>query len=168
VIRIPASYSGDRYFDNWSEGLTLLAQVAVVILTAPNHDPGYSLKIYTTISYYVHSLNSSFLQLLCFLTLSIVMPLSRKHCPVYFSKYNISETGFCLRLQVKPTHLYPIDRATPCLRTHIPAPRWGIPAKHGIGNSSIDWAKLSRFYLKTEAESSLRIVVFKNKQDGVF
>jgi hypothetical protein len=28
------------------------------------------------------------------------------------------------------------------------------------GTSSIDWAKLSRFYLKTEAESSFRNVVF--------
>jgi hypothetical protein len=25
-----------------------------------------------------------------------------KHCPVYVSKHSISETGFCLRLQVKP------------------------------------------------------------------
>jgi hypothetical protein len=29
-----------------------------------------------------------------------------------------------------------------------------------IGTSSIDWAQLSRFYLKTEIESSLRNVVF--------
>jgi hypothetical protein len=36
-----------------------------------------------------------------------------------------------------------------------------------IGTSSIDWAQLSRFYLKTETESILRKVVFwKNKQDG--
>jgi hypothetical protein len=35
------------------------------------------------------------------------------HRPVYISKHNVSETGFCLRLQV--------------------------------GNSSIDWAQLSRF-----------------------
>jgi hypothetical protein len=31
-----------------------------------------------------------------------------------------------------------------------------------IGTSSIDWAKLSRFYLKTETETSLRNVVFCN------
>jgi hypothetical protein len=38
-----------------------------------------------------------------------------------------------------------------------------------IGTSSIDWAQLSRFYLKTETETSLRIVVLKYsyKQDGV-
>jgi hypothetical protein len=39
------------------------------------------------------------------------------HRPVYFSKHNVSETGFCLRLQVKPTELGPIDRASPYLRT---------------------------------------------------
>jgi hypothetical protein len=30
--------------------------------------------------------------------------------PVYISKHNFSETGFYLRLQVKPTQLGPIDR----------------------------------------------------------
>jgi hypothetical protein len=29
-----------------------------------------------------------------------------------------------------------------------------------IGSNSIDWAQLSRFYLKTKTESSLRNVVF--------
>jgi hypothetical protein len=32
-----------------------------------------------------------------------------------------------------------------------------------IGTSSIDWAQLSRLYLKTETESNLRNVVFLNK-----
>jgi hypothetical protein len=36
-----------------------------------------------------------------------------------------------------------------------------------IGTSSIDWAQLSRFYLKTETETSMRNVVLKYKQDGV-
>jgi hypothetical protein len=31
-------------------------------------------------------------------------------------KHNVSETGFCLRPQVKPTLLGPIDRASPYLR----------------------------------------------------
>jgi hypothetical protein len=35
--------------------------------------------------------------------------------PVYISKLNVSETGFCLRLQVKRTHLSSIDRA----RTYV-------------------------------------------------
>jgi hypothetical protein len=59
-----------------------------------------------------------------------------KHRPVYFSKHNVSDTGFCLRLQVKPTQLGPIDRASP--------------------------------YLRNDPESSLRNIVLKNKQDGVF
>jgi hypothetical protein len=37
-----------------------------------------------------------------------------------------------------------------------------------MGTSSIDWAQLSKFYLKTGTESSLPNVVLKNKQDGVF
>jgi predicted nucleic acid-binding protein len=36
---------------------------------------------------------------------------------LYLSKHNVSETGFCLRLQVKPTQLGPIDRASSYLRT---------------------------------------------------
>jgi hypothetical protein len=37
-----------------------------------------------------------------------------------------------------------------------------------MGTSSIDWAQLSRFHLKTETESSLRNVVLNKKQnDGV-
>jgi hypothetical protein len=61
-------------------------------------------------------------------------------------KKNVSETGFCLRPQVKPTQLDPIDRASPYLRTFF--------------FSSIYWIQLSRFYLRTETESSLRNVVF--------
>jgi hypothetical protein len=37
-----------------------------------------------------------------------------KHRPIYFSKH-VSETGFCLRLQVKPTQLGPIDSPGPYL-----------------------------------------------------
>jgi hypothetical protein len=37
-----------------------------------------------------------------------------------------------------------------------------------IETSSIDWAQLSSFDPKTEVESSIRNVVLKNKQDGVF
>jgi hypothetical protein len=45
------------------------------------------------------------IQLLCFCTLSIVLLLFKTH--------NVSETGFCLRLQVEPTQLGPVDRASP-------------------------------------------------------
>jgi hypothetical protein len=60
-----------------------------------------------------------------------------------FAKHNVSETGFCLRLQVKPTQFGPIHRASP-----------------EIGTCSIDWVQLSMFYLMTETESSLRNFVF--------
>jgi hypothetical protein len=36
--------------------------------------------------------------------------------PVYISKCNVSETGFCLRLQGKPAQLGPIDRVSPYFR----------------------------------------------------
>jgi hypothetical protein len=39
--------------------------------------------------------------------------LDLKRRPVYLSKHNVLETGFCLHLQVKPTQLGPIDRASP-------------------------------------------------------
>jgi hypothetical protein len=59
-------------------------------------------------------------QILCFRALSIVLSLS-----VYFSKQNVSETRFCLRIQVKPTQLGPVDRANSYLRTPVSVPRWG-------------------------------------------
>jgi hypothetical protein len=45
----------------------------------------------------------------------MVLSLS-KNCPLYFLKHHVSETGFCLRLHVKPTLLGSIDRASPYLR----------------------------------------------------
>jgi hypothetical protein len=62
------------------------------------------------------------------------MFLDTLHRPVYISKHNVSETGFCLRLQVKPTQLGTIDRASPCLPTSVPAPRQGIQAKHSTNH----------------------------------
>jgi hypothetical protein len=38
-----------------------------------------------------------------------------KTAPVYITKHSVSETWFSLRLQVKPTQLGPIDRASPYL-----------------------------------------------------
>jgi hypothetical protein len=57
-----------------------------------------------------------------------------KHRPVYISKHNVSETALCFRHQVKPTQLAPIDRASPYLRTPVPAPRWGIQTKHSTNH----------------------------------
>jgi hypothetical protein len=45
---------------------------------------------------------------------TIVLFLS-KITVLFIFQNNVSETGFCLRLQVKYTQLGPIDRATPCL-----------------------------------------------------
>jgi hypothetical protein len=59
------------------------------------------------------------------------------HRFVFYLKHNISEAGFCPRLQVEPTQLRPIDRASPCLRTQV-----------------------STFHLKTNKGSGLRKAEF--------
>jgi hypothetical protein len=41
-----------------------------------------------------------------------------------YLKQNVSETGFGLRLQLKPTQLGPIDRATSYLQTPAPTQDW--------------------------------------------
>jgi hypothetical protein len=64
------------------------------------------------------------IQILCFWTLSIVQSLSKNIVLLILQNTNVSETGFCLRLQVKPTQFHPIDRVSPYLRT--PKPRWAI------------------------------------------
>jgi hypothetical protein len=63
-----------------------------------------------------------------------IMFLDISHRPVCSTKHNVSETGFCLRLHLKPTQLGPIDRASPYLRTPVPAPRWGIQAKYSTNH----------------------------------
>jgi hypothetical protein len=52
------------------------------------------------------------LHILCSWTLSIVSFLSK-----ILTKNNVSEIGFYIRLQVKPTQLGPIDRASPYLQS---------------------------------------------------
>jgi hypothetical protein len=52
--------------------------------------------------------------------------------------------------------------------TWLVCPIWCWYRCPEIGTSSIDWAQLSRFYLKTETESSLGNVVFLNKKRAVF
>jgi hypothetical protein len=37
------------------------------------------------------------------------------HRPVFYLKHDISETGFCLRFQVEPTQLGPVDTASLCV-----------------------------------------------------
>jgi hypothetical protein len=43
--------------------------------------------------------------------------LDNIQCPASYLKYDFSETAFCLRLQVEPTQLGPVDIASLCLRT---------------------------------------------------
>jgi hypothetical protein len=63
-----------------------------------------------------------------YITITITI-LDIVHRPVFYLKQDVSETGFCLRIQVETE------------------------------TSSFYWANLSRFHLKTETESSLRNVV---------
>jgi hypothetical protein len=48
------------------------------------------------------------------------------------------------------------------------SPSWCWYRCPEMGTRSIDWGQLSRFYLKTETESSLRNVVFCNINRTVF
>jgi hypothetical protein len=65
--------------------------------------------------------------------------------PVFNLDHDVSETGFCLRLEVEHTHLGPVDRASLCLRTpatlsmgfiepteHKPSTRVNISAHVGL------------------------------------
>jgi hypothetical protein len=53
-----------------------------------------------------------------FLDITIVL-FYLQHYPVYISKYNVSDTGFCPRLQVKPTQMGTIDKGTKCNVLHM-------------------------------------------------
>jgi hypothetical protein len=66
----------------------------------------------------LNNLTGQIVEILCCWALSIALTLSKN--TVCFSKHNVSETGFFLRLQVKPTQLDPIDRGNPYLRTNRP------------------------------------------------
>jgi hypothetical protein len=62
--------------------------------------------------------DGTLVQILRSWTLSIVLSESESRA-VSLSKHNVSEIGFSLRLQVRPTQLGSIDRASPHLRTWI-------------------------------------------------
>jgi hypothetical protein len=74
------------------------------------------------------------------------------HHRVYYLRHDVSESGFCLLLQVEPTRLGPIDRASPCNQS-------GTEKE----TSSIYWTKLRSFYLKTPTESGR--CVLNKRQD---
>jgi hypothetical protein len=68
----------------------------------------------------------------------------------FYLKHEVSETGFCL--QVEPTQLGQIDRASFCLLTGSEERVTDI--------SSIYWAQLRRFDVKSYTDSSLQNVMF--------
>jgi hypothetical protein len=54
-----------------------------------------------------------------FCSLMIKVILDRVHGHVFYIKHSVSETGFCLRLHVEPTHASPIEKASLCLWTGV-------------------------------------------------
>jgi hypothetical protein len=59
-------------------------------------------------------------------------------CFFIFKKHNVSQTEFCLRLQVEPTWLGPIDRVSPYLR--LPAPsRVESYVTTDVQSASLSW-----------------------------
>jgi hypothetical protein len=70
------------------------------------------------------------------------------HYPSHFYlKPSVSETAFCLRLKVGPTHLDSVGRACPYLLTPVPT------------QGKTCWAQLSRFHLKSETNCCLRNIM---------
>jgi hypothetical protein len=57
-----------------------------------------------------------------FITITI---LDIIHRPDFYLKHNVSETGFCFSLQIEPTQLDPLDRASLCLARPILDPEDG-------------------------------------------
>jgi hypothetical protein len=85
------------------------------------------------------------------ITITILDTIRR---PGFYLKkiHDISETGFCLRLQGEPTHIDPIHRASLSLNL----------VRRERETTSFPWAHLSRFHLTTGTESNLwNIVLFR-------
>jgi hypothetical protein len=86
---------------------------------------------------------------------------------VHQYKYYVSGhyPSSCLYLKTPSCLFFKTQRFGDWILSSSSGKTYGCPE---IGTSSIEWARLSRFYLKRETEYSLRNVVFKkNKQDGV-
>jgi hypothetical protein len=75
-----------------------------------------------------------------FINITIII-LDIIHRPVFYLKQNVSETGFCLLLQVEPNRVVPIEKDSLCHRKQ----------------------RLAFYWEKTETESSLRYTVFEIK-----
>jgi hypothetical protein len=76
----------------------------------------------------------------------IIVSLHIIHCCFYL-KHNVSEAGFCLRLQIKHTPLGPIDRDSPYLRTG-----WWIMSRNVI------------FILMYRSHKLLHLIVYLSKR----
>jgi hypothetical protein len=74
---------------------------------------------------------------------TIIELLDIVHRPVLYVKHDVSETGFCLRPQVKLTQLDPIDRATPCLR------RWGLVVSIRVKRKACTWGRRQNIVSET-------------------
>jgi hypothetical protein len=48
------------------------------------------------------------------------------HRPIFYLKYDVSEAGFCLRIQVETTQLGPTNRGTLCLHVIPVGPNWVV------------------------------------------
>jgi hypothetical protein len=74
--------------------------------------------VYTFLFQHLSSyrLDCKCLQLRSYVTIAI---LDNFHHPVFYLKHGVLKTRFCLRLQVEPTQLGPIARASLSLRTPV-------------------------------------------------
>jgi hypothetical protein len=101
----------------------------------------------------------------------IITILNISHRPVFCLEHGATEIGFCLSLQVESTQLGPVDRNSLCLRTPAATPIELVVSVSAFINptgvrkqtSSVCWVRLSRFHLKRETGSNLRLVVFEIK-----
>jgi hypothetical protein len=119
-----------------------------------------------------------FLRMLCFWTLSIVLSLSKNTFLFIFQNTAFPKTGFCLRLQVKLTHLGPIGRASPCLSTNsywIPLRRilWRFTVIRASAGSSLNPLPLKSSLWKCEeifsfnGSKRLLDLTLRNSQKGI-
>jgi hypothetical protein len=73
-------------------------------------------------------------------------PVFIQNTALFIFQNNVSETGLCLRLQVERTQLGPSDRASPYLRTPVPAPGWGIQANKLSARAKTKTLKYKKLY----------------------
>jgi hypothetical protein len=99
--------------------------------------------------------DGTLVQILCFWTLYIVLSLFKSRL-VSLSKHSVSETRFCLRLQVKPTQFGPIDTAGPYLRTTESSLRNVVFWKR---NGTIFWIQIRRCICTREQDVAKNVLL---------